>query len=106
VPGLLTAAIVLGRSWLPSCRTIPGWRAWCRARGAGRGGVPAGAATVFAVHVVPAVTCGSLLGLLPHRIMQIAVAVVFLAGAVLVLRGDQDDDDEARLKAARPRSGQ
>ncbi len=42
---------------------------------------------------------GSLLGLLPHRIMQIAVTVVFLAGAVLVRRGDKDDEDEARLKA-------
>jgi hypothetical protein len=27
------------------------------------------------------------------------MAVVFLAGAVLVLRADKDDDDEARLKA-------
>ena len=63
------------------------------------GGVFAGAAAAFAVHVVLAVTCGSLLSLLPHRIVQIAVAVVFLAGAVLVLRGDKDDDDEVRLKA-------
>lgn len=63
------------------------------------GGVLAGAAAAFAVHVVLAVTCGSLLGLLPHRIIQIAVAVVFLAGAVLVLRGDKNDEDEVRLKA-------
>ena len=63
------------------------------------GGVFAGAAAAFAAHVVLAVTCGSILGLLPHRVVQIAVAVVFLAGAVLVLRADQDDDDEARLKA-------
>jgi putative Ca2+/H+ antiporter (TMEM165/GDT1 family) len=62
------------------------------------GGVVAGAFAAFAVHVVLAVTCGSLLSLLPHRIVQIAVAVVFLAGAVLVLRGDKDDD-EVRLKA-------
>ena len=63
------------------------------------GGVLAGAAAAFAVHVVLAVTCGSLLSLLPHRIVQLAVAVVFLAGAVLVLRTDDDNDDEARLKA-------
>jgi putative Ca2+/H+ antiporter (TMEM165/GDT1 family) len=62
-------------------------------------GVFAGAFAAFAVHVVLAVTCGSLLALLPHKIVQIAVAVVFLAGAVLVLRTDDDDDDEARLKA-------
>jgi Ca2+/H+ antiporter, TMEM165/GDT1 family len=59
----------------------------------------AGAAAAFAAHVVLAVTCGGLLGLLPHKIVQIAVAVVFLAGAVLVLRADDDDEDEARLTA-------
>jgi len=58
-----------------------------------------GAAAAFAGHVVLAVTCGTLLGLLPHRIVQIAVAAVFLAGAALILRADDDDDDEARLKA-------
>ena len=64
------------------------------------GGVIAGAFAAFAVHVVLAVTCGSLLSLLPHRIVQIAVAVVFLVGAVLLLRADDDDDDdEIRLKA-------
>ena len=62
-------------------------------------GVFAGTAAAFAMHAVLAVACGSLLGLLPHKIVQIVVAVVFLAGAVLVLRADQDDDDEARLKA-------
>ena len=62
-------------------------------------GVFAGTAAAFAMHAVLAVAGGSLLGLLPHKIVQIVVAVVFLAGAVLVLRADQDDDDEARLKA-------
>ena len=51
------------------------------------------------MHAVLAVAGGSLLGLLPHKIVRIVVAVVFLAGAVLVLRADKDDDDEARLKA-------
>lgn len=59
----------------------------------------AGTAAAFAAHVVLAVTAGSLLTLLPHRAVQIAVAVVFLAGAVLVLRADRDDEDEARMKA-------
>jgi putative Ca2+/H+ antiporter (TMEM165/GDT1 family) len=61
--------------------------------------VLAGAAAAFAVHVVLAVAFGSLLGLLPHRIVQFAVAAVFLIGAVLVLRADNDDDDEAVRKA-------
>ena len=59
----------------------------------------AGTAVAFAAHVVLAVTVGSFLTLLPHRLVQIVVAVVFLAGAVLVLRTDKDDDDEVRLKA-------
>src|ERR1700733_6571502 len=67
---------------------------WCRPSWAFAGG-----AAAFAVHVALAVTCGSILGLLPHKIVQIAVAVVFLAGAVLVLRADSGDEDEARLKA-------
>jgi Ca2+/H+ antiporter, TMEM165/GDT1 family len=62
-------------------------------------GVLAGTAAAFAMHAVLAVAGGSLLTLLPHTIVQIVVAVVFLAGAVLVLRADNDDDDEARLKA-------
>jgi putative Ca2+/H+ antiporter (TMEM165/GDT1 family) len=64
-------------------------------------GVFAGTAAAFAVHAALAVTAGSLLALAPHKIVQIVVAAVFLAGAVLVLRADNDDDDEdeARLKA-------
>jgi putative Ca2+/H+ antiporter (TMEM165/GDT1 family) len=61
--------------------------------------VLAGAAAAFAVHVVLAVAFGSLLGLLPHRIVQFAVAAVILIGAVLVLRADDDVDDEALRKA-------
>ncbi len=62
----------------------------------------AGAAAAFAVHVVLAVTCGGLLGLLPHKAVLIAVTVVFLAGAVVVWRADDDDDDDgARVKGGR-----
>jgi putative Ca2+/H+ antiporter (TMEM165/GDT1 family) len=100
VPGLLTAAIVFGTvlaAELPDNSGLASLVLGTRYRA---GGVFAGAAAAFAVHVVLAVTCGSLLGLLPHRIVQIAVAVVFLAGAVLVLRGDSGDEEEVRLKAA------
>jgi putative Ca2+/H+ antiporter (TMEM165/GDT1 family) len=61
-------------------------------------GVFVGTAAAFALHAVLAVAAGSLLGLLPHKIVQFVVAGVFLVGAVLVLRAD-DDDDETRLKA-------
>lgn len=74
------AALVLGTRYRP---------AW----------VFAGTAAAFALHVVLAVTAGSLLALLPHRILEIIVTVVFLIGAALILRADDDDDEEARLKA-------
>jgi Ca2+/H+ antiporter, TMEM165/GDT1 family len=99
VPGLVIAAIVFGTVFaaeLPDNSGLASLVLGTRYRPAG---VLAGAFAAFAVHVVLAVTCGSLLALLPHKIVQVAVAVVFLAGAVLVLRTDHDDDDEARLKA-------
>jgi Ca2+/H+ antiporter, TMEM165/GDT1 family len=99
VSGLLIAVIALGTvtvaelpdnsglaSLVLGTRYRPSW-------------VFAGAATAFAGHVVLAVTVGSFLTLLPHRFVQIVVAGVFLIGAVLVLRADADDDDQARLKA-------
>jgi Ca2+/H+ antiporter, TMEM165/GDT1 family len=99
VSGLLIVAIVFGTVFaaeLPDNSGLASLVLGTRYRPAG---VLAGASAAFAVHVVLAVTCGSVLGLLPHKFVQIAVAVVFLAGAVLVLRTDNDDDDEARLKA-------
>jgi putative Ca2+/H+ antiporter (TMEM165/GDT1 family) len=41
----------------------------------------------FVVQVVLAVVAGRLLGLLPHRTLEIVVAVLFLAGAVLLVTG-------------------
>jgi Ca2+/H+ antiporter, TMEM165/GDT1 family len=99
VPGLLTVAIVFATVLAAELADNSGLASLVLSTRYRADGVFAGAAAAFAVHVVLAVTCGSLLGLLPHRIVQIAVAVVFLAGAVLVLRGDKDDDDEIRLKA-------
>jgi putative Ca2+/H+ antiporter (TMEM165/GDT1 family) len=99
VSGLLIAAIVFGTVFaveLPDNSGLASLVLGTRYRPAG---VFAGTAAAFAVHAVLAVACGSLLGLLPHKIVQIVVAVVFLAGAVVVLRADNDDDDDARLKA-------
>lgn len=48
----------------------------------------------MAVHVVVAVAAGSLVALLPTRPLEAVLSVVFLVGAVLLLRGEDDDDDE------------
>ena len=45
-----------------------------------------GAASAFLVHVLLAIAAGSLLALLPHRVLQSVVAALFLLGAVLMLR--------------------
>jgi putative Ca2+/H+ antiporter (TMEM165/GDT1 family) len=56
----------------------------------------AGVAAAFTVHAALAVTAGSLIALLPRRPVEAIVAVAFLLGAILLLRGrgDEDDDDE------------
>ena len=98
--GLLTVAIVFGTVFVAELPDNSGLASLVLGTRYRAGGVIAGAFAAFAVHVVLAVTCGSLLSLLPHRIVQIAVAVVFLVGAGLLLRtDDDDDDDEIRLKA-------
>jgi putative Ca2+/H+ antiporter (TMEM165/GDT1 family) len=99
VSGLLIAAIVFGTIFaveLPDNSGLASLVLGTRYRPAP---VFAGTAAAFALHAVLAVTAGSLLALLPHKIVQLAVAVVFLVGAVLVLRTDTDDDEETRLKA-------
>lgn len=56
------------------------------------GHVFVGVAAAFAVHVLLAVAAGSLLGLLPHRAMEVVVAVLFAVGAVLMLRRRAEED--------------
>jgi len=58
------------------------------------GYVFAGAAAAFAVQVALAVTAGGLLGLLPHRPTQVVVAMLFIVGAVILLRQKPADSDE------------
>lgn len=63
-----------------------------------------GVAAAFAMHVVLAVAAGSLLGLLPRRPLEVAVAVLFVIGAIVLLRGrphDQDEQTERGEKANR-----
>jgi putative Ca2+/H+ antiporter (TMEM165/GDT1 family) len=99
VSGLLVAAIVFGTITaveLPDNSGLASLVLGARYRPAG---VFAGTAAAFALHAALAVTAGSLLALLPHKIVQIAVALVFLIGAVVVLRADTDDDEETRSAA-------
>ncbi|MDT9683662.1 TMEM165/GDT1 family protein [Streptomyces sp. TRM76323] len=60
----------------------------------------AGVAAAFAVHVALAVAAGSVLTLLPHRLVQAFVGVLFLAGAaMLLLKKDDGDDEEMKAPA-------
>lgn len=52
----------------------------------------AGIAAAFATHVLIAVAAGSLLTLLPHRVVDAVVAGLFLLGAVLIWREGRDED--------------
>jgi putative Ca2+/H+ antiporter (TMEM165/GDT1 family) len=64
----------------------------------------AGVAAGFAVHVGLAIAAGSLLSLLPHRPLEIVVAVLFAAGAVMLLRGRHEggSDEHSELHGAEP----
>ncbi|HET9895129.1 MAG TPA: TMEM165/GDT1 family protein [Streptosporangiaceae bacterium] len=58
--------------------------------------VYAGVAAAFAVHVLLALAAGSLLALLPHRVLSIIVAVLFGAGAVMLVRGRHEADEAVK----------
>ena len=64
----------------------------------------AGVAAAFAVHVALAVAAGSLLALLPHRPLEVAVAALFAIGAVLLLRGrhEKESDETVELHGKEP----
>ena len=53
-----------------------------------------GMAMAFLTHVVIAVAAGSLLTLLPHRLVESVVAVLFLIGAVVIWREGLEDEAE------------
>lgn len=59
----------------------------------------AGVAAAFAVHVILAIAAGSVLGLLPHRLVQAIVGVLFLAGAAMLLLKKDDEEEEIRKPA-------
>jgi Ca2+/H+ antiporter, TMEM165/GDT1 family len=60
-----------------------------------------GIAAAFTVHVVLAVVAGSLLGLLPHHVLEIVVASLFLvSGLILLLRPAPGGEEEAPQRDA------
>ncbi|MDO8389663.1 MAG: TMEM165/GDT1 family protein [Actinomycetota bacterium] len=59
-----------------------------------------GVSGAFVLHVVLAVSIGSLLRNLPTTPVRLAVAVLFLIGGVIMLRAKHEDDDEAGSLAA------
>ncbi|WP_435602597.1 TMEM165/GDT1 family protein [Streptomyces sp. bgisy130] len=56
----------------------------------------AGVAAAFLVHVALAIAAGSVLTLLPHRVVQGVVGVLFLAGAAVLLFREGDDEEEVK----------
>jgi Ca2+/H+ antiporter, TMEM165/GDT1 family len=60
----------------------------------------AGVAAAFALHVVLAVAAGSVLTLLPQRIVHALTGVLFMGGAAVLLLKKDDGDEEIR----RPRN--
>ncbi len=59
----------------------------------------AGVAAAFAVHVALAIAAGSVLTLLPHRLVQAVVGVLFLVGAAMLLLKKSGEEGEVRAPA-------
>ncbi|MFE1247384.1 TMEM165/GDT1 family protein [Streptomyces sp. NPDC058735] len=55
-----------------------------------------GVAAAFALHVALAVAAGSVLTLLPQRIVSALTGVLFLGGAAMLLLKKDEDDEEIR----------
>jgi putative Ca2+/H+ antiporter (TMEM165/GDT1 family) len=60
----------------------------------------AGVAAAFFAHVVIAVAAGSVIRLLPHTVVEVVVAILFLVGAVLIWREGQEDEADREEEAA------
>ncbi|GAB2600156.1 TMEM165/GDT1 family protein [Streptomyces capparidis] len=91
-----TAAIAFGVVFLaelPDKTALAGLVLGTRYRAAH---VFAGVAAAFAVHVALAVAAGSLLALLPERLLQGIVAALFLGGAAMLLLNKDDEEEEDR----------
>ncbi|AJZ85477.1 TMEM165/GDT1 family protein [Streptomyces antimycoticus] len=58
-----------------------------------------GVAAAFALHVGLAIAAGSVLTLLPHRLLQAIVGALFLGGAAMLLFKKDDGEEEVRKPA-------
>ncbi|TVL90017.1 TMEM165/GDT1 family protein [Streptomyces sp. SAJ15] len=58
-----------------------------------------GVAAAFTVHVALAIAAGSVLSLLPHRVVQAVVGALFLAGAAMLLFKKDDGEEEIKKPA-------
>lgn len=54
------------------------------------------------MHVALAIAAGSLLTLLPHRVLEAVVGTLFLLGAVLMLRGRHDEEEHLEIAESAP----
>lgn len=61
-----------------------------------------GVASAFAVHVALALAAGSLLSLLPHRVLSIIVAALFGLGAFVLIRGRNQADEVSEAEKDTP----
>ncbi|MCF6521811.1 TMEM165/GDT1 family protein [Streptomyces sp. JJ36] len=95
MPDLTTAAVAFGVVFLaelPDKTALAGLVLGTRYRASY---VLAGVAAAFTLHVVLAVAAGSVLTLLPHRVVDAVTGALFLTGAVLLLRGHGEDEGDA-----------
>ncbi|MBW8093336.1 TMEM165/GDT1 family protein [Streptomyces hygroscopicus subsp. hygroscopicus] len=58
-----------------------------------------GVAAAFLLHVGLAIAAGSVLTLLPHRLLQAIVGALFLGGATMLLFKKDDEEEEVRKPA-------
>lgn len=59
-----------------------------------------GAAAAFTIHVAMAVAAGGALTLLPHRVLEVIVMLLFLGGALYLLLGREQEAAEAGAEEA------
>jgi putative Ca2+/H+ antiporter (TMEM165/GDT1 family) len=60
-----------------------------------------GVAAAFVLHVALAIAAGSVLTLLPHRLVEVVVGLLFLAGAAVLLLKKDDGEEDIREPADR-----
>ncbi|MDX6316086.1 MAG: Ca2+/H+ antiporter, family [Streptomyces sp.] len=58
-----------------------------------------GVAAAFVLHVALAIAAGSVLTLLPHRLVEVVVGLLFLAGAAVLLLKKDDGEEDIREPA-------